>query len=175
MIDTNVTVKGHQVFRGLSYAKIEHTMRFYRERFVPGLAPDEPFPCSAFFRSLSQHHVAAWPSVEVALTDDVFEELPGILGKTWFSLKQKRIIVALSEQQYHDMEAGDPRAHYSLAHEAAHAALHGDYIVYRGMISPEELAGLNRAEGGTHRHFQDSRLRLPGGCERPRQEVGLSS
>jgi hypothetical protein len=65
------------------------------------------------------------------------------------------IVITLAEETYRELEAGDTRARFTLAHEIGHAILHPQELVRLSQI-PHTQASLLRGRFATHQICQDT-------------------
>ena len=155
---TNIP-RGVPAYRSQSYASLEKIARRVRSRLAPGIAMHDSLPGVEIFEGLDGYEVSVG-SGTIPLKYGV-ESLPlGFEAHAHFSSDEGAIVVALAEETYGDLEAGIPRALFTLAHEIGHAVLHARELVHRGLgpPSPESLARPVPA----HRMFLDTEWQANG-------------
>jgi hypothetical protein len=155
---TNIP-RGVPAYRSQSYASLEKIARRVRSRIAPDIAIHDALRGVEIFEGLDGYQVTVG-SGNIPLKYGV-ESLPlGFEAHAHFSSDEGAIVVAMAEETYGDLEAGVPRALFTLAHEIGHAVLHAQELVDRG-LGPPSAASLARPVAA-HRIFLDTEWQANG-------------
>jgi len=123
-----------------------------RQILAPEVRPDEALPGLQLFERLAKYSVEVG-SREIPLDYEVSDLPFGTEARARFDSDAGKIVVALSNTTYEDLEAEVPRARFTLGHEIGHAVLHSAELVRLSSI-PERVAALHRGQAN-HPIYQD--------------------
>jgi hypothetical protein len=137
--------RGVRVDRSRSYGQIEALARRTRDVCRVGI-----------FENLSSVQICPYP-----VTYAVAELEEGVEARTEWLRSQGKILVALSETTYENLEAGEPRARFTFSHELFHVVAHHDVVIRLSHIPHSE--GLMRAVP-SHKPYQDSEWQADAGA-----------
>jgi DNA-binding XRE family transcriptional regulator len=121
-------VKGFAALRGLSLTEAEMEGARFRSYLWPRIAQTDALPVYEIFDRLDSYSVVGGGR-PLQLEGAVEELAPGEEASTHFDQGRNRIVIALSEETYLDLESGGSRARFTVAHELAHAFRHAEELV----------------------------------------------
>lgn len=154
--------RGFKADHRLGYSDIERLMSAARTYFVPELADDQPLPALALLETLDEKAVIVGGR-RVPFDWGVAELDRGVEGRTRYDEERDKIVIEVSPATYEALEANQPRALTTVAHEASHGILHTQQLIRISQIPHSQMA-LQRASGPMHRHFEDTEWQANAGA-----------
>lgn len=146
--------RGYPAGFKMSYAKLERRAASVRASILPDVGLLSALPALRVFERLEKYYVQLGAQ-RVALEHAVNVLRSGVEAMTLYDPGTGKIVLALSEETYENLERGQPRANQTFFHELGHAALHAKLLKRMGTM-PHFKAALLRGPMPSHSHCEDT-------------------